>query len=203
MEDVFVHPSAEVSENAKIGEGTKIWNHAQIREGAEIGKNCIIGKNVYIDSKVRVGNNVKIQNGISLYNGLTVEDDVLLGPHCVFTNDLYPRAFVNDYKVYPTVIKKGSSVGANATIVCGVTIGDHAMIGAGSVVTKNIPNHGFAFGNPAQLRGFACKCGKRLKTKQKIEGRMLLICQHCDEQLDVSVLAHEVLGDIYRLEEDF
>jgi acetyltransferase-like isoleucine patch superfamily enzyme len=198
---IFIHQSAEVSKDSKIGTGTKIWNNAQIREGAEIGKNCILGKDVYIDSGVKVGNNVKIQNGISLYKGVTVEDDVLLGPHCVFTNDLFPRAFVNDYKIYPTLIKKGASIGANATIVCGITIGQFAMIGAGSVVTRNVPDHGFAFGNPARLRGFACKCGKRFK-KQKQGNRMHLVCQNCNEQLDISSLAHDFIGDIYQLEEE-
>jgi len=201
MKKIYIHPTAEVSLKAKIGEGTKIWNHAQIREESELGNNCVVGKNVYIDKGVKVGNNVKIQNGISLYHGITVEDDVLLGPHCVFTNDLYPRAFISNYKNYPTLIKKGASIGANATIVCGVIIGRFAMIGAGSVVTKNIPDHGFAFGNPAKLRGFACECGKRLKIKQAKKGRMVLICKHCGEKLDVSILAHDILGDIYDLEE--
>jgi acetyltransferase-like isoleucine patch superfamily enzyme len=201
-ESVYIHPTAEVSKKAKIGAGTKIWNHAQIREEAEIGSNCVISKNVYIDKGVKVGNNVKIQNGISLYYGLTVEDNVLLGPHCVFTNDLYPRAFIGDYKVYPTIIRKGASIGANATIVCGITIGKFTMIGAGSVVTKNIPDFGFAFGNPAQLKGFACKCGKRLRVKRKQKDRMVLTCQYCKGQTDVSMLAHDVLGDIYNLEEE-
>ncbi|MEW6614770.1 MAG: acyltransferase [Thermodesulfobacteriota bacterium] len=202
MNNVFIHPSAEVSKNSSIGKGTKIWNHVQIREGAKIGDNCIVGKDVYIDKGVKIGNNTKIQNGISLYNGIIIEDDVLLGPHCVFTNDLYPRSFIADYKIYPILIKRGASIGANATIVCGITIGKYAMIGAGSVVTKNVPDHGFVLGNPARLRGFVCHCGKRLKIMRRLDNHMILICEHCHEKLDISLLAIDAIVDIYQLEDD-
>ena len=166
----FAHPTSEVSPQARIGEGTKIWRHCQIREGAMIGRNCILGKGVYVDSQVRIGNNVKIQNGVCIYEGVTLEDGVLCGPHCVFTNDRLPRAVnpdgtlkaADDWLVGETLVRSGASVGANATIVCGVTVGHWSMIGAGSVVTHDVPDHGLVYGNPARLRGFVCPCGSRL-----------------------------------------
>lgn len=130
MDDVQIHETAEVSEEAIIGRGTRIWHYAQIREGARIGENCSIGKGAYIDTDVKIGNRVKIQNGVGVYRGVTVEDDVLLGPYCSFTNDPYPRAFPADRQVVPTLLKKGCSIGANATVVCGVTIGEYSLIAA-------------------------------------------------------------------------
>lgn len=159
---IRIHPTAEVSDKADIGEGTFIWNQAQVREFATIGKNCIISKDVYIDLKVSIGNNVKIQNGVSVYHGVTIEDDVFLGPHMTFTNDLYPRAFINDFKLYSTLVKKGASIGANATIICGVTIGEYAMIGSGCVVTKDVPPYALVAGNPGRIIGFVDKNGKKL-----------------------------------------
>ena len=149
--EYFVHESAEVSDKAKIGKNTKIWNQAQIRENAVIGENCIISKNVYIDESVKIGNNCKIQNNVNVYHGVTIEDDVFCGPSMTFTNDLFPRAFNNDWKVTETRVKKGASIGANATIVCGVTIGEYAMVGAGSVVTKDVEAHTLVAGNPARV----------------------------------------------------
>ncbi len=128
MSDIFIHPTAEVSEKAMIGDRTKIWNQVQIRENANIGSNCIISKNVYVDSDVILGNNVKVQNNVNIYHGVTVEDDVFLGPSMTFTNDFYPRAFSDEWEVYKTKVEKGASIGANATIVCGITIGEYAMI---------------------------------------------------------------------------
>lgn len=162
LQDVFVHPTAEVSRMANLGFGTKVWNHSQIREEAIIGRNCIIGKNVYIDSGVRIGNHVKIQNGVNVYRGVTVEDDVFLGPNMTFTNDLYPRAFNNQWRVTKTVIKKGASIGANATIVCGVCINEYSLVAAGSVVTKDVPPYTLVAGNPARIIGKVCKCGQPL-----------------------------------------
>jgi acetyltransferase-like isoleucine patch superfamily enzyme len=170
VEKTFFHETADVSAQAKIGEGTKIWQHCQVREHAEIGKNCIISKGVYIDAGVRIGNNVKIQNGISVYHGVTLEDGVFCGPHCVFTNDKRPRSINpdgslktgEDWQLSETLVKKGASIGAHATIVCGVTIGEWAMIGAGAVVTKSVPDYGLVIGNPAKLIGFVCPCGDRL-----------------------------------------
>lgn len=147
-----------VSPESKIGSNTKIWHYAQIREGVVIGKNCIIGKNVYIDKNVTIGSKVKIQNNASLYQGVTIEDEVFIGPHVCFTNDKWPRAAAldklktdSDWEISPTLIKKGASIGANSTILPGITIGVGAMIGAGSVVTKNIPDNCLAVGNPARV----------------------------------------------------
>lgn len=158
----YRHPTAIV-ESDKIGEGSKVWHFAHIREYVEIGKNCNIGKSVYIDSEVKIGYNVKIQNFSTIYKGVELEDDVFVGPSVVFTNDLYPRAFIwGEDKIVQTFVRKGSSIGANSTIVCGLTIGEYAMVGAGSVVTKDVPPFGLVFGNPARLRGFVCYCGKKL-----------------------------------------
>ena len=149
--EYFVHNTAEVNEKAKIGKNTKIWNLAQVRENAEIGENCIISKNVYIDENVRIGNNCKIQNNVNVYHGVTIEDDVFCGPSMTFTNDLFPRAFNKDWKITNTVVKRGASIGASATIVCGVTIGEYAMVGAGSVVTKDVEPYTLVAGNPAKF----------------------------------------------------
>lgn len=183
----FVHPLAVVEEGAEIGEGTRIWHFAHIRKGARIGKNCNIGKDVYIDVDVEIGNNVKIQNGVSVYHGVKVEDDVFLGPHMTFTNDLYPRAFNEEWEVVPTLVKKGASIGAHATVVCGVTIGEYAMVGAGAVVTRDVPPFGLVFGNPARLKGFVCYCGRPLKEKVGEDGRHVIFrCSHCGREVKVS-----------------
>ena len=162
MSGVFIHPTAEVSGKATIGDGTKIWNQAQVREGAIIGEGCIISKNVYVDENVHIGNHVKIQNNVNVYHGVTVEDDVFLGPSMTFTNDMYPRAFNSDWKVTETLVKKGASIGANATIRCGITIGEYATIGAGSTVTKDVPAYALVVGNPARQIGWVCECGYKL-----------------------------------------
>lgn len=164
---VFIHPTAEVSSNAKIGDGTKIWNLAQVREDCTIGENCIISKNVYIDTNVTLGNRVKVQNNVNVYHGVEVEDDVFLGPSMTFTNDFYPRAFNADWEITNTYVKKGASIGANVTIVCGNTIGQYAMIGSGSVVTKDVPAHALVVGNPARQIGWVCKCGCKLDNNYK------------------------------------
>lgn len=158
--DIFIHNTAEVDSRAKIGEGTKIWNNAQVRENAVIGDHCNISKNVYIDQNVIIGNRVKIQNNVSVYHGVTIEDDAFIGPAVTFTNDLYPRAFNDDWKVTETLIKKGASIGANATIVCGITIGEYAMVGAGAVVTKNVKPYDLVIGNPAYTIGKVGKDGQ-------------------------------------------
>ncbi|MEM1547037.1 MAG: acyltransferase, partial [Candidatus Methanomethylicia archaeon] len=142
MPDYFIHPTAVIEEDVTIGEGSKIWHFVHVRRGAKIGRNCNIGKDVFIDVDVEIGNNVKIQNGVSIYRGVKIEDDVFLGPHMTFTNDLYPRAYNNNWRIIPTIVKKGASIGANATILCGVTIGRYAMVGAGAVVTENVPDFG-------------------------------------------------------------
>jgi len=189
----FVHQSADVSSKAKIGANTRIWHFVHIREGAVIGDNCSVSKDVYIDVDVSVGNNVKIQNGVSVYKGVTVEDDVFLGPNVTFSNDLYPRVFPADWKILPTLIKKGASLGANATIVCGVSIGEYAMVGAGSVVTKDVPAFGLVLGNPARLKGFVCKCGRKARILEKKAAMALLVCESCGKELSVPVDTYNLL----------
>ena len=160
----FKHESSYVDDGAEIGEGTKIWHFCHIMSGAKIGSNCSLGQNVNVAGKAIIGNGVKIQNNVSVYDDVIVEDDVFLGPSMVFTNVINPRAFVqrkNEYK--QTVLKKGCSIGANVTIVCGVTIGEHAMVGAGSVVTKDVPPYSLVYGNPARVHGKVDKEGNILK----------------------------------------
>ena len=164
-EDVMatrIHPTAEVSPRATIGSGTSIWHWVQVREGAQIGRDCNIGKDVYIDAEVVVGDQCKIQNFASLYRGLTIGNRVFIGPHSCFTNDLYPRAVSPDWKVIPTKVEDGASIGANATILCGVTIGRSAMVAAGAVVTKDVPAHALVAGVPAKRIGWVCECGRPL-----------------------------------------
>ena len=170
MKNVFMHPTADVDNTAIIGEGTKIWNQAQVRNNAVVGNNCVISKNVYIDEHVIIGDRVKIQNNVNVYHGVTVEDDVFLGPSMTFTNDMYPRAFNSDWKISETLVKKGASIGANATIRCGITIGEYAMVGAGSVVTKDVLPHALVVGNPARQIGWVCTCGCKLDDTGLCEG---------------------------------
>jgi acetyltransferase-like isoleucine patch superfamily enzyme len=157
----FIHPSATVDDSAAVGEDTKIWINVQVRDGAVIGRNCILSKDVYVDHGVTIGNNCKIQNSVSVYNGVTIEDDVFVGPNACFTNDRVPRAFNADWQVTPTLIAHGASIGANATIVCGITVGRYAMIGAGSVVTKDVEPFALMVGNPARLIGYVNELGER------------------------------------------
>jgi len=178
----FIHPSAEVSPEASVGAGTKIWHQCQVMPGARIGANCKLGKSVYVDFGVQIGDRVKIQNGISVYKGVRVEDDVLLGPHMAFTNDLYPRAFNDQYEVVPTLVRRGASVGANATIVCGVTLGAFSMVGAGAVVTADVPDFALVVGNPARVVGYVCECGKRLDVDYKKRRDGEVKCGRCGKQ---------------------
>lgn len=194
-----IHPTAEVSPNAEIGEGTSIWHHAQVREGARIGKNCIIGKGVYIDAGVSLGDNVKIQNYVSVYHGVTIEDGVFVGPHVCFTNDLRPRAVnpdlslksADDWTLSKTHIRQGASLGANATIRCGITIGAWAMIGSGSVVTRDIPDCGLVWGNPARLHGFVCPCGEKLELNKKGDSSVIAGCPECGREIELPVILWE------------
>ncbi|MDP2964615.1 MAG: acyltransferase [Pelolinea sp.] len=189
----FIHATAEVADTAKIGEGTRIWHQGQIRPDAQIGKNCNFGKGVFIDSGVHIGDNVKIQNYVSVYHGVTVEDGVFIGPHVCFTNDMRPRAInvdgspkaADDWVLSTTLIKRGAAIGANSTIRCGITLGEWAMVGSGSVVTKDVPDYGLVFGNPAKLHGFVCPCGERLE-KIKEEGNSVLAkCPACGRQIEI------------------
>lgn len=182
----FAHPTAVV-ESKNIGDGTKIWHFAHIREGSKIGRQCNLGKSVYIDIDAEIGDRVKIQNFVSVYKGVKIEDDVFVGPAVTFTNDLYPRSFSWDEgQVTPTRICKGASIGANSTIVCGVNVGDYAMIGAGSVVAEDIPPFALFLGNPARFRGWVCQCGRRLK--EIIEDGLETVsyrCGHCGKTIGV------------------
>ena len=180
----LIHETAIVEKGAEIGEGTNIWHFAHVRSDAVIGKHCNIGKDVYIDINVTIGDNCKIQNFASLYHGLTVGNDVFIGPHVCFTNDLYPRSKVwTDDKVAKTVIENGVSIGANATIIAGVTIKENAMIGAGSVVTNDVLSHALVYGNPARLKGFVCECCSKMRKETVEENRITFVCPSCGKSI--------------------
>lgn len=171
MNNYFVHESSYVDENVKIGRGTKIWHFCHIQSGAEIGENCSFGQNVNVSNNVKIGNGVKVQNNVSIYEGVELEDYVFCGPSMVFTNDLTPRAKYpkgsSGYK--KTLLKEGATVGANATIVCGHTIGKWAMIAAGAVVTKDVPDYALMAGVPARQVGWVCECGEVLDETMSCE----------------------------------
>jgi UDP-2-acetamido-3-amino-2,3-dideoxy-glucuronate N-acetyltransferase len=160
----FVHSSSIIDEGAQIGAGTKIWHFCHLMPTSIIGENCILGQNVFIDNNVVIGNGVKIQNNVSVYNGVIIEDDVFLGPSIVFTNVLNPRSFIERKKEFrKTLIKKGASIGANATLLCGIEVGRYAMIGAGAVVTKNVADHALMLGNPARQTGWVSEAAITLE----------------------------------------
>ncbi len=165
MSDYFIHESSYVDPGAKIGKGTKIWHFCHIMAGAEIGENCTLGQNVFVAKNVKIGNNVKIQNNVSIYERVILEDGVFCGPSCVFTNvkiprSAFPRNRSEDY--IPTIVKRGATIGANATIVCGVIIGEWAFVAAGAVVIEDVPPYALVAGVPARQIGWACQCGLRL-----------------------------------------
>ena len=170
----FIHPSADVEAGATIGEDSKIWHLCHIRRGARIGEACVLGRGVFVDAGVHIGSRVKIQNYVSVFHGVTIEDGVFVGPHVCFTNDLLPRAVnpdmslkaADDWVLTETLVRAGAAIGANATIVCGVTIGRWAMIGSGSVVTRDVPDYGLVVGNPARLIGWVCACGQRRDSQE-------------------------------------
>jgi acetyltransferase-like isoleucine patch superfamily enzyme len=192
---IRIHPTADVSSQANIGDGTAIWHQAQVREGTQIGRGCIISKGVYIDAGVRVGDCVKIQNYVSVYHGVIIENGVFVGPHVCFTNDLRPRAVnpdvslksADDWRLRETLVREGAAIGANATIVCGTTIGRWAMVGAGSVVTRDVPDYGLVWGNPARLCGFVCPCGKSLPKAEEVPAAdtVALVCAKCGLHIDI------------------
>ncbi len=166
----YIHPSATVEDDVTIGEDTSLWHLVHVRRGARIGAECVIGRGVFVDAGVEIGSRVKIQNYVSVYHGVTIEDGVFVGPHVVFTNDKRPRAVnpdgslksADDWEVSPTRVRTGAALGANSVIVCGVTIGRWAMIGAGSVVTRDVPDYGLVAGNPARLIGYVDRQGNRV-----------------------------------------
>jgi UDP-2-acetamido-3-amino-2,3-dideoxy-glucuronate N-acetyltransferase len=184
---VFIHDTAEVDGTAVIGAGTKIWNNVQVREKTVIGKDCIVGKSAYIDHTVKIGDRVKIQNGVSIYHGVTVEDDVFLGPHMTFTNDLFPRAFDPEWRVVKTLVRRGASVGANVTVVCGVELGSYCMIGAGAVVTRDVPPHALVLGNPGRIVGFVSVMGHRVREIGREGGEVIARSEKTDEEIRVPV----------------
>jgi UDP-2-acetamido-3-amino-2,3-dideoxy-glucuronate N-acetyltransferase len=167
MTDYYVHESSYVDAGAVVGRGTKIWHFSHVMPGAVIGERCNLGQNVVVMPGTRLGNNVKVQNNVSIYEGVTLEDDVFCGPSMVFTNVLNPRSHVSRKHEYrPTLVKRGTSIGANATVVCGVTLGEYAFVGAGAVITSDVPAYALMVGVPARRVGWMCQCGERLQLKE-------------------------------------
>jgi len=164
LADYYVHPTSVVDEGAEIGANTRIWHFCHISAPSRIGPDCTIGQNVFVAQNVLVGRNVKIQNNVSVYEGVILEDDVFCGPSVVFTNVMNPRSFVSRREEYrTTLVRRGATIGANATVVCGVTIGRYAFVGAGSVVTRDVGDYARVYGNPARQHGWACRCGEKLE----------------------------------------
>jgi UDP-2-acetamido-3-amino-2,3-dideoxy-glucuronate N-acetyltransferase len=190
---IVIHPTAEVSDEARIGEGTRIWHQAQVREGATIGAHCILGKGVYVDFGVRIGNHCKLQNAVSVFHGFDLEDGVFLGPGVMLLNDKQPRAINTDgslktdadWTASRGTICEGASVGGGAVVLPGVRVGRYALVGAGAVVTRDVPDHGIVYGNPARLHGFACVCGGRLDAQGARGLGGSLTCAACGRTLRV------------------
>ncbi|MGH7531951.1 MAG: acyltransferase [Gemmatimonadales bacterium] len=163
MTDYFVHESSYVDDGAVVGKGSKIWHFCHVMAGAVIGERCNLGQNVVVMSGTRLGNNVKVQNNVSIYQGVILEDDTFCGPSCVFTNVMNPRSHVSRRDQYrTTLVKRGTSIGANATIICGVTLGEYSFIGAGAVIHRDVPAYALMVGVPARRVGWMCQCGERL-----------------------------------------
>ena len=185
-QNYFVHESSFVDEGCEIGEGTKIWHFCHVQSGAKIGKKCSLGQNVNVSNNVTIGEGCKLQNNVSLYEGVELEDNVFCGPSCVFTNDLTPRAKYPkgraNYK--KTLIREGASIGANATIVCGHTVGRCALIGAGAVVACNVPDYALMLGVPARVAGYVCRCGERLSFEAS-----KAVCRACERKYQMNVNA--------------
>ncbi len=180
----MIHPTAEIGAEARVGAGTKVWNQCQIRNGAWVGENCVIGTGVYIDTDVRLGDRCKVENQACLFRGVTIGDDVFIGPGALLLNDRRPRASgaignpktEDDWEAVPITIGDGASVGAGSVVLPGCDVGAHAMVGAGSVVTRSVPSHALAYGNPARLHGFVCDCGAQLRVGDKASRAVCLAC---------------------------
>ena len=180
IRDSYVHSTAIVDQPCQIGSGTKIWHFSHVMVGAQLGRNCNLGQNVLISSDVKIGNNVKIQNNVSVYTGVELEDDVFCGPSMVFTNVLNPRSFISrNHQYLKTIVRKGATLGANSTIVCGKTIGEFALVGAGAVVTSDVPAHALLVGVPARQIGWVCSCGTRLSDVRDP------VCSVCGQQYEI------------------
>jgi UDP-2-acetamido-3-amino-2,3-dideoxy-glucuronate N-acetyltransferase len=204
---IRVHDTAEVSKGANIGSGTRIWHYVQVREGVQIGQNCIVGKAAYVDAHVVIGDNVKIQNLCQVYHGATLEDGVFLGPGVILTNDKRPRAINpdgtlktdDDWVVGEILVKRGAAIGARSVVLPGVTIGTFALVGAGSVVTRDVPDYGVVWGNPARLRGFVCSCGARLGDDTQPCGdteHRILVCSQCGTEIQISSDVYQQIEEV-------
>lgn len=205
--NITIHPSALISEQFSVGGGTSVWQNCIIMDGAVIGENCSLGANVFVESGAVIGNRVKIKNNIAIYSGVVCEDDVFLGPNCVFTNVINPRSFISRKSEFqPTVVKKGASIGANATIICGTTIGSYALVGAGAVVTKDVSPYTIVTGNPARFQGYVCKCGVTLQKENNVSKESGDFCDKRTVLSDGTEFSDEILicpdcGNEYRLEQ--
>ena len=196
MKDVYIHPTADVSPQASVGAGTHIWHQAQVREGARLGCECIVGKGVYIDFDVRIGNRVKLQNYALIYHGTTLEDGVFIGPGACLTNDRVPRAITpegtlkddDDWQVGCTIVRYGASIGAGAILLPGVSVGRFAMVGAGAVVSHDVPDHAQVAGLPARVTGYVCACGHRLRMETDGSGW----CSSC--RIRLALAPDQVIG---------
>ena len=176
----FIHESAIVEQGAEIAQGVKIWHFTHVMGDTTIGEGCNIGQNVFIDNKVRLGRNVKVQNNVSIYTGVIIEDDVFCGPSMVFTNVINPRSHVSRKHEYRrTLVRRGATLGANATIICGNNVGEFSFVGAGAVVTKDVPPYGLVYGNPARVRGWMCTCGVTLSFPEGREEELVALCTDC------------------------
>ncbi len=198
---VFVHESSYVDSPCEIGEGTKIWHFSHVMKNSRIGRNCNIGQNVVVSPQCVIGNNVKIQNNVSIYTGVILEDDVFCGPSMVFTNVMNPRSHVerkNEYRT--TLVKQGATIGANATVVCGTTLGRFSFVGAGAVVTRDVPDYAMVYGNPARLRGWSCACGEKLDLETAPTTNRAVKCARCAQEYRYESGALQPSGAIARRE---